>query len=219
MVVPFGHLYDLESDKNRAQCNICGKSYSAPRGTTSGLLKHLESHSKEDAQECREDSKRKNGPSSSSASVTEPKQKQPKLDMFIPRNNENTQKLLDQAIVQFLAESGVAFRVTDLESFRQLFAIVNNKVKIKSRVYYSKLVSEAATEVRKDILNIIQFVKNEGVDTISFTTDCWTSSSGDPFMCLTMLFIYQWKIYRFAPFVKPLGEQRHTGINNSLLLR
>ena len=119
LVVPFGHLYDLESDKNRAQCNNCGKSYSAPRGTTSGLLKHLESHSKEDAQECREDSKRKNGPSSSSASVTEPKQKQPKLDMFIPRNNENTQKLLDQAIVQFPAESGVAFRVTDLDSFRQ----------------------------------------------------------------------------------------------------
>ena len=166
----------LESDKNRAQCNNCGKSYSAPRGTTSALLKHL------------------------------------------PRNNENTQKLLDQAIVQFLAESGVAFRVTDLDSFRQLFAIVNNKVKIKSRVHYSKLVSEAATEVRKDILNIIQFVKDEGVDTISFTTDCWTSSSGDPFMCLTMHFIYQWKIYKFAPFVKPLDEQRHTGINISLCL-
>ena len=208
----------LESDKNRAQCNNCGKSYSAPRGATNGLLKHLESHSKEDAQESREDSKRKNGPSSSSASVTEPKQKQPKLDMFIPRNNENTQKLLDQAIVQFLAESGVAFRVTDLESFRQLFAIVNNKVKIKSRVYYSKLVSEAATEVRKDILNIIQFVKNEGVDTISFTTDGWTSSSGDPFLCLTMQFIYQWRIYRFVPFVKPLGDLRHTGINISLCL-
>ena len=39
--------------------------------------------------------------------------------MFIPRNNENTQKLLDQAIVQFLAESGVAFRLTDFDSFRQ----------------------------------------------------------------------------------------------------
>ena len=44
----------LESDKNRAQCNNCGKSYSAPRGATNGLLKHLESHSKEDAQEWRE---------------------------------------------------------------------------------------------------------------------------------------------------------------------
>ena len=103
----------LESDKNRAQCNNCGKSY------------------------------RKNGPSSSSASVPEPKQKQPQFDMFIPRNNENTQKLLDQAIVQFLAESAVAFRVTDQDSFRQLFATVNNKVKIKSRVYYSKLIGEA----------------------------------------------------------------------------
>ena len=95
---------------------------------------------------------------------------------------------------------------------------MNNKVKIKSRVYYSKLVSEAATEVRKDLLNIIQFVKDEGVDTISFTTDGWTSSSGDPFLCLTMQFIYQWRIYRFVPFVKPLGDLRHTGINISLCL-
>ena len=30
--------------------------------------------------------------------------------------------------------------------------------------------------------------------------------------------IYQWTIYHFVPFVKPLGDQRHTGIKISLCL-
>ena len=40
--------------------------------------------------------------SSSSTDVTKLKHNQPRLDLFIPKCNENTQKLLDKAIVQFL---------------------------------------------------------------------------------------------------------------------
>ena len=39
-------------------------------------------------------------------------------------NTQATQKLIDEAIVSFLAESGSAFRVVDLKSFKDMFKIL-----------------------------------------------------------------------------------------------
>ena len=62
--------------------------------------------------------------------------KQSTLENMFPKSNESTMKVLDDKIVDFLADSGVAFRTIGLQSFKS----VNNKVEVKSRVFYSKLV-------------------------------------------------------------------------------
>ena len=58
---------------------------------------------------------------------------------------------LDNAVVDFLAESSCAFRVVDLPSFKEMFKIANSKITIKSREFYSKLVSKHANEVLEDL--------------------------------------------------------------------
>ena len=47
-------------------------------------------------------------------------------------NRELVQKKLDEAVVEFLADSGVALRVVELDSFKKLFKIVNPNIDIKS---------------------------------------------------------------------------------------
>ena len=83
---------------------------------------------------------------SSSSSGPTPS-KQPRLDSMFPRNTQATQKLRDEAIVSFLAESGSAFRVVDLKSFKDMFKISNDKIEVKSRIYYSNLLSVKADEM------------------------------------------------------------------------
>ena len=69
--------------------------------------------------------KRKN-----SSSFSENPKKQPKIDGFVPKTNAATEKLLDEAFVNSLADSGVAFKEVELESLKNMFNIVNDKVKI-----------------------------------------------------------------------------------------
>ena len=51
--------------------------------------------------------------------------------MLVP-NRDLLQKKLDEAVVEFLADSGVAVRVVELDSFKKLFKIVNPNIDIKS---------------------------------------------------------------------------------------
>ena len=83
-------------------------------------------------------------------------------------------KVLDDKIVDFLADSGVAFRTIGLQSFKDVIASVNNKVEVKSRVFYSKLVEQKADEIRDELIGMLEYIVSHGVDTVSFTTDLWS---------------------------------------------
>ena len=75
-----------------------------------------------------------------------------------------------------------AFRITDLKSFKDIVRLASNgKLKAKSKTFYSKLVSENAEEMRKDIVSILAELK-PFIKCVSFTTDLWTSVNGDPFI-------------------------------------
>ena len=172
-------FYTRNGDK--AECKVCDKTLSCKGGTTSPLINHLKSHEKEFKEF--ESRKRKSSTSSGPTPM-----KQQKLDSMFPMNTEATQKLLDEAIVNFLAESGSAFRVVDLNSFKDMFRVTNDKIEVRSRKYYSNLVTMKANEMREELLGMIIYLKNK-IQTVSFTTDMWTSVNGDPFICLTMHFI------------------------------
>ena len=98
-----------------------------------------------------------------------------------------------------------------------MFSCVNNKVKIRSQRFYSKMVTTKSDEMRRDLYSIIELLKDELV-TVSFTSDLWTSVNSDPYISLTMHFISGgWNLYRFCPYEKPFPE-RHTGFNIQLCL-
>ena len=133
-----------------------------------------------------------------------------KLEDCIPLSDDGFDKAITDAIVDFLADSGVAFRVVGLESFQKLMNIANKRIKLKHPTTYSRLVQTKATEIKQDLLDIISAVKDD-VSCIGFTTDLWTSRSGDPFMSLTVHFIDKnWIMHRWTPYVSPFPAQ-HTG--------
>ena len=203
------YFHKSPQNKDKVTCDVCEAILSSKGGVTTPLINHLKTHKQAFAEY--EASKEKDSPKKKSSSS------QPKLNTFLPQNTEIAQKNLDDAITHFLAESAVAFRIVDLESFKKIIKVANPKLNAKSKRFYSKLVSERADEMRKSLIYILEEQKAQ-VDTISFTSDIWTSQSGDPYICLTLQFIdADWNLWRFTPYVRSFPD-RHTGVNISLNL-
>ena len=196
------YFHKSPQNKDKVTCDVCEAILSSKGGVTTPLINHLKTHKQAFAEY--EASKEKDSPKKKSSSS------QPKLNTFLPQNTEIAQKNLDDAITHFLAESAVAFRIVDLESFKKIIKVANPKLNAKSKRFYSKLVSERADEMRKSLIYILEEQKAQ-VDTISFTSDIWTSQSGDPYICLTLQFIdADWNLWRFTPYVRSFPD-RHTG--------
>ena len=206
----------VDENPDKAKCNTCQQEYSCKGGTTSSLINHLRSKHKELLDKYEETTKKRNA-SSPGPSQTKGHAKQPKLDFFVPQNDQAVTKAFDDALVDFLAESGVAFRVASLPSFHKMIHIANKRIKVKHPQSYNRMVKVKADIIKKDMVNIFTVAK-EDFNCVGFTTDLWTSRSGNPFMSLTVHFISKdWKLYRFTPYVAPFPA-RHTGKNISLSL-
>ena len=141
----------------------------------------------------------------------------PTPSMFFQESDAVLDKRVTEAIITFLADSGVAFQVVGRDSFVSLMKTANRRIKLKSPKTYIRLTRLRAEEIDKSIRDIIKTIKEEGdIKSVGFTTDIWTSRSQDSYMSLTIHFIDRfWHLHRLTPFVKPFPE-RHTGINISL---
>ena len=183
----------IGSDKNKATCNDCKKEYTCTGGTTSSLKNHLEKKHKELYQQYIAETNAKLAPSQKrladdQSSNKQPKMKERKIEDCMNETEAALDKAITDAIVDFLADAGVAFRVVGLASFERLMKIANRGIKLKSPVTYSRLVKVKAAEIEKELIEIIAAVKGD-LNCVGFTTDLWTSHAGDPFMSLTIHFI------------------------------
>ena len=105
MVAQVWNYFKRKEDNNDlAICDICQKEVSCKNGTTSPMNNHLKLKHKDKYDEI----SKKRKASSSEASVTSEKSKQPKLDLYLPRCNESTQEMVDNAIVEWLADAEAA---------------------------------------------------------------------------------------------------------------
>ena len=148
----------LSDNPGQARCKTCDSVFSCKGGTTSSMIGHLKQHSKQ-YEEFTSSSTASSSSASSSARNVQSKSNlnQPTLNNFLPRSNVATQKSLDEQIARWLADSGVSFRVIDLPSFKKLINIANDKLKVKGRNFYSKLVTSLADEARRGIISILQY--------------------------------------------------------------
>ena len=208
----WNYFTESENNPDKATCNSCKNVYSCKGGTTSSLINHLCSKHKDIHDTFLKGKKR---PSVDVQPSVEPRTKQAKLEDCIPLNEKVLNDKFEDAMVDFLAESGVAFKVVELDSFKNLINVANKRVKVKHRTTYSKLIKVKAEEIKKELFSIIEAVK-EDLNCVAFTTDMWTSRAGTPFMSLTLHFIDKsWSLYRFTPYVAPFPA-RHTGLNISV---
>lgn len=207
----------VDKASEKASCNSCGKEYVCKGGTTSNLINHLKSKHKELFEQYLEETKAKATPAKRRP-ADEPiqaKMKQRKLHDCIPESDDALNRAIEDAIIDFLADAGVAFNVVGLDSFKKLMEIANRRIKLKHPATYSKMVKLKANEIRQELLDIITAVKGD-LTCVGFTTDMWTSCAGNPFMSLTCHFIDKdWELHRWTPFVSPFPA-RHTGKNIAL---
>ena len=201
---------------------VCGASCYAKGNTTTTMIRHLESHHKDEHMKVRN---KMNPPTPTPKRKAEGKasnqNKVAKKDpsFFFGESDAALDKRVTDAVVAFLADTGTAIRVVGTSSFKNLMKVANRRIKLKSPKTYSRMVKVKAEEIHGEIRDIIKTIKEAGdIKSVAFTTDIWTSRSQDSFMSLTIHFIYQnWHLHSWTPSVKPFPES-HTGINISMNL-
>lgn len=156
-------------DKDRRICQvkvgdkICGTKRFAKGGTSTTCARHLDlSHPAEYAivkenQKSKQPTKR----AAKEGDVDEPKKKEPRLHFF-GETELQLDKRISDAIVDFLADTGVAFSITGRESFIRLMKTANKKIKLKHPSTYSKMIKLRAEEVLDDIAGITSTLKAHG---------------------------------------------------------
>ena len=164
----------------KAKCKHCPKEVSTPGGTTSGLKKHLGTHPKEMEEYLKkqeEMDKKKVATNLKRPAEDEADSKplkQTRLDFGAKEVTKAKQKDFDDALVSFVAETGVSFNVLGSESFKELIGVANRQLNVKDPRTYSRKVDAASRSVLSRVSDILSAVKST-IPSVGFTSDMWTS--------------------------------------------
>ena len=134
--------YSTKRNKDEAICNICSKIYGTKGSSTSTLKKHLAIHKEEyeeysinqaegnRAYSAVKDKKNVNKAEDLSGKPS----KQLRIDETLNFNDalKERQHEFDDAIVDWVAETGIAFNVVGTPSFKKLINIANRKLVVKT---------------------------------------------------------------------------------------
>ena len=121
----------------------------------------------------------------------------------------------DEAVVEFVCESGVSFEAAQKLDIvlRAIWPSGKLRVKVKHAKTVSRHVTNQAVALKIDVYSLIKAAK-EYTQMFAFTTDMWRSRSLDSYMSLTAHYINEsWELIRIVPFIQYFGPNRHTGIN------
>ena len=118
--------------------------------------------------------------------------KQTRIDDFktLNVNIEEKQKVFDESLVYFVAETGVAFNVLGTTSFKNTIEIANRRLKVKTPRTISRHVGIISQQVMSQVHDIMSAVIST-IPSIGCTTDMWTSLAQDSYISLTTSFIDQ----------------------------
>ena len=143
--------------------------------------------------------------------------KQAKFSFTSSEIDKEMQDTFDEAVVDFAADNKVSFNVLGSESFKKMIRVVNRKIKTRHRTSYSKMTGRRANQIKQKICDSILAMRAQ-MQSVTFTTDLWTSDTGDSYCSLTVQFIDDdWNLHRFTPFCKHF-KGKHTGKRIALSL-
>ena len=115
-----------------------------------------------------------------------PKMKQAKFAWKIV--DKDLQRKWDDALVDYAADSFSSYRQLSSESFKKLVAVANKKIKVKSNSTLSRHMKIRAKKILNQIVGQIREEKTY-LKSVAFTTDVWTSITGDSYISLTVHYI------------------------------
>ena len=112
-----------------------------------------------------------------------------KLDA--PKIDPKLQSQWDKGLVDFCAKTHTSFSRVSGEPWSDLISILfsqRRRVQLKSRITISRHVKQRAEDL---LVNITKVIRHEvpHLQSVAFTTDCWSSSHKDAYISLTVQYI------------------------------
>ena len=196
-------LWDhYEAKGGKARCKHCPKEVSTPGGTTSGMKKHLGTHPKEMEEYLKkqEEIERKKGAINPKRPAEDQGDsrplKQTRLDFGAKEVTKAKQKDFDDALVNFVAETGVSFNVLGTDSFKEMIGVANRQLDVKDPRTYSRKVDGASRSVLSRVTDIQSAVKST-IPSVGFTSDMWTSRA----QVVVIFILQQFVFMELSPFL------------------
>ena len=197
------------------KCSYCPKTMKFDGSNSTGIERHLKNYHKKEYsvfdKEKKEEKakavninnnivKGKRRIQETKPKEGQPKMKQSKFSWSIV--DKELQKRWDNSIVEYAADSFSSYAQLSSKAFKDLIRVANKLIKVKSRQTLSRHIKKKAINILNRIAK--QLKKEKGsLRSLGFTTDMWTSRTGDSFISLTVSYIDQnWKLRRWTPFVK-----------------
>ena len=181
----------LPQEKGRVKCKFCPKYLKTSNIT--GIQRHLEGQHKKEFAIFKEEkdllakhesdnkkTQKKNEPDLG------PKMMQAKFAWKIV--DKELQRRWDNALVDYAADSFSSYKQLSSESFKKLVAVANKMIKVKSRTTLSRHMKIRANKILNQIVANIREEKTF-LKSVAFTTDVWTSITGDSYISLTVHYI------------------------------
>lgn len=181
----------LPQEKGRVKCKFCPKYLKTSNIT--GIQRHLEGQHKKEFAIFKEEkdllakhesdnkkTQKKNEPDLG------PKMMQAKFAWKIV--DKEPQRRWDNALVEYAADSFSSYKQLSSESFKKLVAVANKMIKVKSRTTLSRHMKIRANKILNQIVTNIREEKTF-LKSVAFTTDVWTSITGDSYISLTVHYI------------------------------
>lgn len=92
-------------------------------------------------------------------------------------------------IMGFIARAGLPFNIVNEPSFKELVQFLNPRANVKSSTTFSKQKLPLLYECVMGTAHKLIAAEVPACDQVAFTTDCWTSRAGDPYITLTLHYI------------------------------
>ena len=193
------------------KCSYCPKTMKFDGSNSTGIERHLKNYHKKEYsvfdKEKKEEKakavninnnivKGKRRIQEAKPKEGQPKMKQSKFSWSIVDNE--LQKRWDNSIVEYAADSFSSYAQLSSKAFKDLIRVANKLIKVKSRQTLSRHIKKKAINILNRIAK--QLKKEKGsLRSLGFTTDMWTSRTGDSFISLTVSYIDQnWKLRRWT---------------------
>ena len=116
-------------------------------------------------------------------------------------------------VMTWIARTSQPFSAVGEPAFKTMMNTWNNKNTIKHPSTFSKFKLPLLYNSTMDTMKKLIEMEVPGVQTVAFTTDCWTSAAGDPYMALTLHYINaQFECRKFFLDFENL-DGRHTKVH------
>ena len=195
-------------------CCYCNKSMRFDGSNGTGIERHLKNFHKKEFAVFEADKKEEkakvlennnNAKAKKRGQETKPKDGNPKMKQAKfawTIEDKDLQNRWDDAIVDYAADSFSSYRQLSSNSFKKLICVANKIIKVKSSQTLSRHVKKKAINILGRMVKQLKKAKGS-LKSLGFTTDMWTSRTGDSFISLTVSYIdRKWKLRRWTPYVK-----------------